>query len=68
MSSGFLLAFKILDLLLLGVQMAPAVAAKMQALRGEMQVFIDEDRDPTPDEWKALNARITQREDNILTD
>jgi len=58
MSPAFLLAFKIIDLIMLGVQLAPQVKASFATLKAELQVFVDEGRDPTPEEWGVVNAKI----------
>jgi hypothetical protein len=35
-----------------------AATAQLMQLKSELETFIAENRDPTPAEWDALNARI----------
>lgn len=52
------LIIKLIDLILLGVTVAPRVAAEMEALKGRLAQMVAEGREPTADEWDELNADI----------
>ena len=56
---------KILDLILLGVQMVPAVKAEMEELKGKLVEMAAEGREPTPEEWDELNASIDDKLDRL---
>lgn len=53
---------KIIDLISLGVTMIPMIRREFDLLRDKLQVFADEGRDPTPEEW----AEILQDSDEML--
>ena len=52
---------KVLDMILMGVQMIPAVKAEMEELKGKLGEMVAEGRDPTPEEWDALNLSIEDK-------
>ena len=52
---------KVLDMILMGVQMIPAVKAEMEELKGKLSEMVAEGRDPTPEEWDALNLSIEDK-------
>ena len=55
------LIIKLIDLILIGVAVAPRVAAEMEALKGRLAEMVAEGREPTPEEWDALNAEIDDK-------
>ena len=54
--SSVLLAIKLIDSILLLATEIPALFAKATVLKGELQIFVDEGRDPTDAEWEVLNV------------
>lgn len=50
------LILKLVDGILLLATEIPALLAKANVLKGKLQVFADEGRDPTDAEWDVLNA------------
>ncbi len=56
-------AMKLLDILVLLVD--PGVQAKYAALKLKIQTMVNEGRDPTPEEWDALNAETTDLSDQL---
>jgi hypothetical protein len=52
---------QILDLILLGVQIVPAVRAEMEELKGRLMQMSAEGREPTAEEWNTLNASIADK-------
>ena len=61
-------ALKLIDLFLVIFSSVPAVVAKLTAARKDMEVWVEEGRDPTPQEWATMLSRIAALEDAILTD
>ena len=55
------LIVKLIDLILLGVSVAPAVKAEMEALKARLAQMVAEGREPTAAEWDALNADIDSK-------
>ncbi|MFQ5774019.1 MAG: hypothetical protein ACE5GS_05850 [Kiloniellaceae bacterium] len=54
-ASTALLVFKLLDLLALGVQVAPPVLRRYKAARARIDLMIAEGRDPTPEEVREID-------------
>lgn len=52
------LIIKLIDLILIGVTVAPRVAAEMEELKGRLAEMVAEGREPTAEEWDELNASI----------
>ena len=50
------LLLKGLDLLVLGIEMAPAIRAAFTDLTASVRVMVKEGRDPTPAEWATLDV------------
>lgn len=48
----------LIDIIALGIQLAPKVLEAYNKARAKVQQFIDEDRDPTPEEHEELNKLI----------
>ncbi len=44
-----------LDLLVLGLEMAPAIRAAFSTVTRDVEIMLEEDRDPTPEEWARLD-------------
>ena len=53
-----LLIVRVLDLLAFGLRHAPEMVAEVQALNERLRVMAAENRDPSPEEWADLDARI----------
>lgn len=60
-AANLALIMKVLDLILLGVTVAPRVAAEMEALKGRLAQMVAEGREPTAQEWDTLNAEIDDK-------
>lgn len=54
-TSALLLLIKALDLLVMGLTVAPNVVNMFQEIISDVQVMIREGRDPTPAEWASLD-------------
>ena len=50
------LLLKGLDLLVLGLEMAPAIREAFSNVTSAVQVMVYENRDPTPAEWARLDT------------
>jgi len=46
-----------IDLLILGITVAPQIKAAFSSITDELQVMIDEGRDPSPEEMEAIFTR-----------
>ena len=55
------LIIKLIDLILLGVTVAPRVAAEMEALKARLADMVAEGREPTAEEWDTLNTEIDDK-------
>lgn len=58
------LIFKMLSLVVSGLQMVPEMRARYEAYSSTVKAMIDEGRDPTEEEWEALlseSAETTNR-------
>ena len=55
--SSLLIILQLIDGILLLATEIPALMAKAKVLKGELQIFVDEDRSPTSAEWDAVNAK-----------
>lgn len=60
-----LLILKLLDVLALGLRVAPDAMTRYAALRKTVGEMVAEGRDPTPEEWAALNAETDDLMDTI---
>ena len=54
--SAFLLLIKALDLLVLGIEMAPAIRGAFMDVTLAVRRMAEEGRDPTPEEWAQLDT------------
>jgi len=54
------LILRLVELVAFGLTHAPEVMLEVQALADEIRTMVDEDRNPTPEEWAALDARLAQ--------
>jgi len=52
------LLFKVLDILALGLKLAPELKASYDQSKSKLEQIIKEGRDPSPEEWNELNSRI----------
>ena len=50
------LIIRVFDVLASGLQLADNVRIKYGILSQQIKVFVDENRDPTQEEWAALDA------------
>jgi hypothetical protein len=48
------LALRVIDLLIAGATMIPEIKRRAASARSRIQVMIDEDRDPTSEEWDEI--------------
>lgn len=55
----------LLDLIVSGVKMIPKARREYDNVRARVQKFIDEGRDPTPEEWAALIAKTKSTSERI---
>lgn len=53
--STMLAVLKIVDLVATAAVMLPEIRARYDALSGMVKTMVEEGRDPTPEEWAALN-------------
>jgi len=51
-----LLVLRMIDLLALGVGLAPEIRTRFDETNGRIRALVAEGRDPTPEEWSALDA------------
>lgn len=51
---------RLVDLLAAGLQLAPEVKARFDASSEKVKQMVAEGRDPTPEEWDALNAETEE--------
>lgn len=59
------LILKLLDLIILGVKIAPSVKAAYEEHRAQIQKMIDEEREPTQEEWDGLLKSIQDNTDTL---
>jgi hypothetical protein len=57
--SSALLIIRLIDLLALGMTVAPEIMARYSALRDKVRQMVEEGRDPTPEEWAAMDAETS---------
>jgi hypothetical protein len=50
------LILRLIDLIALGATLAPGIMARYRDISARIRVMVEEDRDPTPDEWADLDA------------
>lgn len=55
-TSPLILLLRGLDILVLGIEMAPAIRAAFQDLTAVVAVMVSKGRDPTADEWGKLDT------------
>ena len=63
-----LYAIQLLNMISLGLSTATSIAREIEWARGKLQSMIDEDRDPTDEEWEELNKRTEELRDSLHTD
>ncbi len=51
-----LLILRLLDLIALGASLAPEIMARYRDISAKVRTMVEEDRDPTPEEWGELDA------------
>lgn len=56
---------KALDLIVLGITLAPSIKAAWDEYRAKLQVMIAEGRDPTEDEWNELLAIVNKNSQDL---
>ena len=52
------LILKLIDILALGVAMAPQIRADYEATKAKIAKWVEEGRDPTPEEHAEINKQI----------
>ena len=52
----FFLILRLLDLIALGASLAPEIMARYRDVSAKVRAMVEEDRDPTPEEWGELDA------------
>lgn len=55
-----LMVIRLLDILALGMQHAPAIMSRYSALRDKVKSMVEEGRDPTPEERAELDAETDE--------
>jgi len=53
-----LLILRVLDLLAFGLRHAPEMVAEVQTLNAKVREMVEQNRDPSPEEWADLEARL----------
>ena len=53
-----LLIVRILDLLAFGLRHAPEMVAEVRTLNAKVREMVEQNRDPSPEEWADLEARL----------
>lgn len=51
-----LLILRLIDLIALGATLAPEITERYRDIAARVRVMVEEDRDPTQDEWDELEA------------
>lgn len=59
--STVILVSRLLDVVLMLVANIPAMRARFQAIKDELDLMQAEGRDPTPEEWEARGQSIDDR-------
>jgi hypothetical protein len=67
MNGNLILLARVIDAILLGVTMLPEARQALDLLAARLRLFIAEGRDPTPEEWAALNAEIEGKLARLIT-
>ena len=49
---------RMLDIFAASIQLAPELLASYNESKTKIKQFVQEGRDPTPEEWQELNSRI----------
>lgn len=65
-ASTVLLILKLIDLVALGAQMAPAILARVTAASDKIKIMVKEERDPTDAEWAELDRETNDLMAEIL--
>lgn len=60
-----MLILNLVDLAAVGLKAIPELKREYDWLRGKLQIFIDEDRDPTAEEWAELHSRADKAHQRI---
>lgn len=60
-----LLILRVLDMLVAGLELAPALKRRASGATARIKVMIEEDRDPTPEEWDELLVETDNLTDSI---
>ena len=55
-AATLVLLVKGLDLLVLGIEMAPAIRSAFTDMTAAVRLMVEEGRDPTPVEWATLDT------------
>ena len=55
-AATLILLVKGLDLLVLGIEMAPAIRSAFTDMTSAVRTMVEEGRDPTPAEWATLDT------------
>ena len=55
-AATLILLVKGLDLLVLGIEMAPAIRSAFTDMTSAVRTMVEEGRDPTPAEWAMLDT------------
>ena len=55
------LIIRLIDLILVGVTVAPQVQAEMEGLKAKLAEMVAEGREPSAEEWDELNASIDDK-------
>ena len=61
-----LLILKLIDTLAMGVEMAIDVRARYDAVSAKVRKMVEEDRDPTPEEWALIDQETNVLMEQIL--
>lgn len=68
MESALKFAMMVMDLVPLVVKGVTGAAEAFQAGRDAVKLMVDEDRDPTDEEWAALNADLDEMQRKLHSD
>ena len=53
-----LLIVRILDLLAFGLRHAPEMVAEVRTLNAKVREMVEQNRDPSPEEWRSEERRV----------
>ena len=68
MNTALTFALTLLDLVPLNARGVSGAFTAVQEGRQQLQKMIDEERDPTQEEWEALNSKIESLREQLHTD